>query len=75
MQFLIQYFLCKFSQIIKIHLYFLPGFVGNNPDYQADQRAVKRIGTQTYYVPADLEAGLIIEQEMLSVSDRDTPVI
>lgn len=71
MQILSQDFISKFPKIINIHHSFLPAFVGANPYHQAYQRGVKIIGATAHYVTADLDAGPIIEQDVVKVSHRD----
>jgi len=60
------------NQIINIHHSFLPAFAGARPYQQAHQRGVKVIGATAHYVTADLDAGPIIEQDVVRVSHRDT---
>jgi formyltetrahydrofolate deformylase len=72
MQILSADFISKFSQnIINIHHSFLPAFVGANPYHKAYDRGVKIIGATAHYVTADLDAGPIIEQDVVRVSHRD----
>lgn len=71
MQILSQDFISKFPKIINIHHSFLPAFVGANPYHQAYQRGVKIIGATAHYVTSDLDAGPIIEQDVVKVSHRD----
>ena len=59
--------------IINIHHSFLPAFVGARPYHQAWERGVKIIGATSHYVPAELDAGPIIEQDVMRVSHKDTP--
>jgi formyltetrahydrofolate deformylase len=60
------------NRIINIHHSFLPAFVGAKPYHQAYQRGVKIIGATSHYVTADLDAGPIIEQDVMHVSHRDS---
>ena len=60
------------DQIINIHHSFLPAFMGGNPYKQAFQRGVKIIGATSHYVTEDLDAGPIIEQDIVRISHRDT---
>ena len=60
------------NQIINIHHSFLPAFAGARPYQQAHERGVKVIGATAHYVTADLDAGPIIEQDVVRVSHRDT---
>ncbi len=64
-------FLTKFPQTINIHHSFLPAFVGANPYHRAFERGVKIIGATAHYATADLDAGPIIEQDVVRVSHRD----
>ncbi|MEP0752205.1 formyltetrahydrofolate deformylase [Trichocoleus sp. Lan] len=64
-------FISQFPQIINIHHSFLPAFVGANPYHKAYERGVKIIGATAHYVTADLDAGPIIEQDVVRVSHRD----
>ncbi len=71
MQIISDNFISKFPQIINIHHSFLPAFVGANPYHKAFERGVKIIGATGHYVTADLDAGPIIEQDVVRVSHRD----
>ncbi|MBV9802891.1 MAG: formyltetrahydrofolate deformylase [Solirubrobacterales bacterium] len=57
--------------IINIHHSFLPAFAGANPYRQARERGVKLIGATAHYVTEELDAGPIIEQNVVRVSHRD----
>jgi formyltetrahydrofolate deformylase len=57
--------------IINIHHSFLPAFAGANPYRQAKERGVKLIGATAHYVTEELDAGPIIEQNVIRVSHRD----
>jgi formyltetrahydrofolate deformylase len=57
--------------IINIHHSFLPAFVGANPYHKAYDRGVKIIGATGHYVTAELDAGPIIEQDVVRVTHRD----
>ena len=59
--------------IINIHHSFLPAFIGSRPYHQAWERGVKIIGATSHYVTAELDAGPIIEQDVVRISHRDTP--
>ncbi len=61
------------NRIINIHHSTLPAFVGAKPYHQAYNRGVKLIGATSHYVTADLDAGPIIEQDIIRVSHHDTP--
>lgn len=58
-------------RIINIHHSFLPSFIGARPYHQAYERGVKLIGATCHYVTADLDAGPIIDQDVVRVSHRD----
>ncbi len=60
------------GRLINIHHSFLPSFVGARPYRQAHVRGVKLIGATCHYVTSDLDAGPIIEQDVLRVSHSDT---
>ncbi len=60
------------QQIINIHHSFLPAFAGADPYGQAQERGVKIIGATAHYATAELDAGPIIEQDVLRVTHRDT---
>ncbi len=64
-------FIEKFPQIINIHHSFLPAFIGANPYHRAFERGVKIIGATAHYATPDLDAGPIIEQDVVRVSHRD----
>ena len=59
--------------IINIHHSFLPAFVGAKPYNQAYERGVKIIGATSHYVTTELDAGPIIEQDVVRISHKDTP--
>ncbi len=71
MQILSADFLKEFSSVINIHHSFLPAFVGANPYHRAYERGVKIIGATGHYVTSDLDAGPIIEQDVVHISHRD----
>jgi len=60
------------SRIINIHHSFLPSFVGGRPYHQAEERGVKLIGATCHYVTEDLDAGPIIEQDVVRIRHSDT---
>ena len=73
MQILTPTFLDEYPErVINIHHSFLPAFAGADPYGQAEQRGVKIIGATAHYATADLDAGPIIEQDVLRVTHRDT---
>lgn len=59
--------------IINIHHSFLPAFIGAKPYHQAYERGVKIIGATSHYVTAELDAGPIIEQDVVRITHKDTP--
>lgn len=59
------------NKIINIHHSFLPAFPGAKPYHQAHERGVKIIGATSHYVTADLDAGPIIEQDVVKISHKD----
>ena len=73
MQIISPEFIDKFAPgtIINIHHSFLPAFVGANPYHKAYERGVKIIGATGHYVTAELDAGPIIEQDVVRVTHRD----
>lgn len=71
MQVLSADFIASFPQVINIHHSFLPAFAGANPYQRAYKRGVKIIGATSHYVTEDLDAGPIIEQDVVRVSHRD----
>ena len=71
MQVLSDSFVAAAPRIINIHHSFLPAFVGARPYHQALRRGVKIIGATAHYVTPELDAGPIIEQDVVRVSHRD----
>jgi formyltetrahydrofolate deformylase len=76
--------LAKFMQIVpdwlcekwtgramNIHHSFLPSFIGGRPYHQAFVRGVKLVGATCHYVTAELDAGPIIEQDVIRVDHSD----
>ena len=59
--------------IINIHHSFLPAFIGAKPYHQAWERGVKIIGATSHYVTMELNAGPIIEQDVVRITHKDTP--
>jgi formyltetrahydrofolate deformylase len=57
--------------VINIHHSFLPAFAGAEPYARAKDRGVKLIGATAHYVTEELDAGPIIEQDVIRVSHRD----
>ncbi|WP_407445513.1 formyltetrahydrofolate deformylase [Rhodococcus sp. (in: high G+C Gram-positive bacteria)] len=60
------------GRAINIHHSFLPSFIGARPYHQAFTRGVKLIGATCHYVTAELDAGPIIEQDVIRVSHSDS---
>lgn len=60
------------DSIINIHHSFLPAFVGAKPYHAAYERGVKLIGATSHYVTTELDAGPIIEQDIVRISHKDT---
>lgn len=60
------------NRIINIHHSFLPAFVGAKPYHVAFERGVKIIGATSHYVTTELDAGPIIEQDVVRISHKDT---
>jgi formyltetrahydrofolate deformylase len=60
------------NRIINIHHSFLPAFAGARPYHSAYKRGVKLIGATSHYVTAVLDAGPIIEQDVVRVNHRHT---
>ena len=59
------------GQVINIHHSFLPSFAGARPYHQAFARGVKLIGATCHYATAELDAGPIIEQDVVRVDHAD----
>jgi len=59
------------APIVNIHHSFLPAFAGADPYRRASERGVKIIGATAHYVTEELDAGPIIEQDVVRVSHRD----
>ena len=57
--------------VINIHHSFLPAFAGAEPYRQAERRGVKIIGATAHYVTEELDAGPILDQDVVRVSHRD----
>ena len=60
------------NRIINIHHSFLPAFVGAKPYHAAFERGVKIIGATSHYVTTELDAGPIIEQDVVRITRKDT---
>ena len=57
--------------VINIHHSFLPAFAGPGPYERAKERGVKLIGATAHYVTEELDAGPIIEQDVIRVDHSD----
>jgi len=60
------------GRALNIHHSFLPSFLGARPYHQAHARGVKLVGATCHYVTADLDAGPIVEQDVIRVDHADT---
>jgi len=60
------------GRAINIHHSFLPSFIGAKPYHQAHTRGVKLVGATCHYVTADLDAGPIIDQDVIRVDHGDS---
>lgn len=60
------------GRAVNIHHSFLPSFMGARPYHQAYVRGVKLVGATCHYVTAELDAGPIIEQDVIRVDHGDT---
>lgn len=60
------------NKLINIHHSFLPAFAGAKPYHASFERGVKIIGATSHYVTADLDAGPIIEQDVVRVTHKDS---
>ena len=60
------------NRIINIHHSFRPAFVGAKPYHAAFERGVKIIGATSHYVTTELDAGPIIEQDVVRITHKDT---
>jgi formyltetrahydrofolate deformylase len=64
------------GRVINIHHSFLPGFKGARPYHRAYERGVKLIGATAHFVTSDLDAGPIIEQDVVrSVLSRAVTLV
>lgn len=55
------------GRALNIHHSFLPSFAGARPYHQAHARGVKLIGATCHYVTPELDAGPIIEQDVIRI--------
>lgn len=60
------------ERIINIHHSFLPAFPGARPYHSAHDRGVKIIGATSHYATVELDAGPIIEQDVVRVNHEDS---
>ncbi len=60
------------GRALNIHHSFLPSFVGAKPYHQAHRRGVKLIGATCHYVTAELDAGPIVDQDVIRVGHADS---
>ncbi len=73
MRLLSGYFIREFpSRILNIHPSLLPAFPGLDAQHQALEHGVKFSGCTVHFVDEDLDAGPIIAQAVVPVSDDDT---
>lgn len=73
MQVLSQDFADRYPErIINIHHSFLPAFIGAKPYHAAHARGVKIIGATAHYVTSELDAGPIIEQDVVRITHHDS---
>lgn len=59
------------NRILNIHHGLLPAFVGARPYHQAFERGVKQIGATCHYITPELDAGPIIEQDVIRVDHSE----
>jgi formyltetrahydrofolate deformylase len=59
------------APVMNIHHSFLPAFAGAGPYARAKERGVKLIGATAHYVTEELDAGPIVEQDVIRVSHSD----
>jgi formyltetrahydrofolate deformylase len=60
------------ERLLNIHHGFLPAFSGARPYHQAWDKGVKMVGATAHFATAELDAGPIIAQDVLRVSDRSS---
>lgn len=71
MQIISSSFISQFKKnIINIHHSSLPAFVGAKPYHAAFERGVKIIGATAHYVTSKLDAGPIIDQDVVRTNHR-----
>lgn len=72
MRILSQAFIAKYPhRIVNIHHAFMPTFPGAKPYYAAYERGVKLIGATSHFVTGNLDAGPIIEQDVVRINHAD----
>lgn len=59
------------GRALNIHHSFLPSFAGARPYHQAYERGVKLVGATCHYVTPELDAGPIVEQDVIRVDHTD----
>jgi formyltetrahydrofolate deformylase len=60
------------APVLNIHHSFLPAFAGAGPYERAKERGVKLIGATSHYVTEELDAGPIVEQDVIRVRHDDS---
>ncbi|MFR9730344.1 formyltetrahydrofolate deformylase [Saccharopolyspora sp. MS10] len=60
------------GRALNIHHSFLPSFAGARPYHQAHERGVKLVGATCHYVTPELDAGPIVEQDVIRVDHTDS---
>lgn len=55
------------GRVINIHHSFLPSFVGERPYHKAYERGVKLVGATCHFATSELDAGPIIEQNVMRI--------
>ena len=60
------------TRSIEIHRSFLTAFAGEKHYHAAFERGVKIIGATSHYVTTELDAGPIIEQDVVRITHKDT---
>ncbi|MGE0066796.1 MAG: formyltetrahydrofolate deformylase [Solirubrobacterales bacterium] len=58
--------------VINIHHSFLPAFAGAGPYAKAKERGVKLVGATAHYVTEELDAGPIVEQDVIRVDHSNS---
>ena len=60
------------ERLLNIHHGFLPAFQGAKPYAQAWEKGVKMVGATAHFATAELDAGPIVAQDVIHVSDRSS---